>query len=194
MTLHTINAEGFSAVADAFAEDDAEGLWFLSMVGSQTALKAIWAALLKQPADPVWLIRGTEGALSGGYRRCSVPYETLGTWTTQLTRLPSSGGYHAMVYPRLAEYLYERDDFLLVVRLADEAPQLHHRFLDRRIPLPLHPGWSDWLWKRGLRTGEVEALKGEGILAYRCRPDVASLRADLAASVSVGELVVPSGD
>ena len=50
--LYTISAGGFSATADAFARDpDTEGLWFLSMVGPQTALKAIWAALLKQPAD-----------------------------------------------------------------------------------------------------------------------------------------------
>ena len=102
-----------------------------------------------------------------------VPYETLGTWTTQLT-----------------EYLYEREDFLLIVRSPDEAPQPHHRFLDRRIPLPLHPGWSDWLWKRGLRTAEIKPLKGERISAYWCRPDVDALRTDLAASVSVGELVV----
>ena len=41
--LYTISAGGFSATADAFARDDkTEGLWFVSMVGSQTALKAIW--------------------------------------------------------------------------------------------------------------------------------------------------------
>ena len=41
--LFTISAGGFSATADAFARDDrTEGLWFVSMVGSQTALKAIW--------------------------------------------------------------------------------------------------------------------------------------------------------
>ena len=48
--LYTISAGGFSATADAFARDpDSEGLWFLSMVGAQSALKAIWAALLKRP-------------------------------------------------------------------------------------------------------------------------------------------------
>ena len=48
--LYTINAGGFSATADAFARDEeTDGLWFVSMVGSQTALKAIWASLLKQP-------------------------------------------------------------------------------------------------------------------------------------------------
>ena len=60
--LFTINAAGYSATADAFARDpDTEGLWFLSMVGPQTALKAIWASLLKQPPDAAYIIRGIEG-------------------------------------------------------------------------------------------------------------------------------------
>ena len=50
--LHTIDAGGFSATVDAFARDEnTDGLWFPSMVGSQTAVKAIWASLLKQPPD-----------------------------------------------------------------------------------------------------------------------------------------------
>ena len=76
--LYTINAAGFSATADAFARDPhSQGLWFLSMVGSQTALKAIWASLLKQPPDVAHLIQGADGmALSGGYERCGIPYGT----------------------------------------------------------------------------------------------------------------------
>ncbi|MCY3696648.1 MAG: hypothetical protein OXG86_05775, partial [Chloroflexi bacterium] len=45
--LYTITAGGFSATCDAFAADPEENqLWFCSMVGAQTSLKAIWAALL----------------------------------------------------------------------------------------------------------------------------------------------------
>ena len=71
--LFTITAGGFSATADAFARDDkTEGLWFVSMVGSQTALKAIWASLLKQPPDTAHIIRGADGmALS--WRVSEVP-------------------------------------------------------------------------------------------------------------------------
>ena len=100
--LFTISAGGFSATADAFARDDrTEGLWFVSMVGSQTALKAIWASLLKQPPDAAHRIRGADGmALHGGYQRCVIPYETIGTWTTKIARLPVSGGWHALVYVR----------------------------------------------------------------------------------------------
>ena len=136
--LFTISAGGFSATADAFARDDStDGLWFVSMVGSQTALKAIWASLLKQPPDVAHIIRGADGmALSGGYQRCVVPHETIGTWTTKISRLPVSGGWHALVYTKTAEYAFERDSFLLLAQNEDEAPALHHRFLDRRSPLP----------------------------------------------------------
>ena len=142
--LYTINAGGFSATADAFARDDAtDGLWFVSMVGSQTALKAIWASLLKQPPDTAHIIRGADGmALSGGYQRCQIPYETVGTWTTKIARLPVSGGWHALVYTKTAEYGFEKDSFLLLAQAEDEAPALHHRFLDKRSPLPLHGSWA----------------------------------------------------
>ena len=100
--LYTITAGGFSATADAFARDDrTDGLWFVSMVGSQTALKAIWASLLKQPPDVAHIIKGADGmALSGGYQRCQIPHETVGTWTTKIARLPASGGWHALVYTK----------------------------------------------------------------------------------------------
>ena len=119
--LHTISAGGFSATVDAFARDDRDRtIWFLSMVGSQTALKAIWATLLKQPPEAAHLMRGADGtALSGGYRRCVIPPHTVGTWTTKIVRLPATGGYHALVFTKLAEFSHESDSFLLLA--GDEA-------------------------------------------------------------------------
>lgn len=191
--LYTISAGGFSATADAYARDDGtDGLWFLSMVGSQTALKAIWASLLKQPPDTAHIIRGTDGmALSGGYKRCVVPYETVGTWTTKIARLPVSGGWHALVYTRTAEYAFERDSFLLLAQSEEEAPSLHHRFLDKRSPLPLHGSWAGWLWERGLDRGEIAPLESMGVAAYRCSPNAESLREDLSNAVASGRLTLP---
>ncbi len=192
-TLHTISAGGFSATADAFARDEnTDGLWFLSMVGSQTALKAIWASLLKQPPDTAHLIEGADGmALTGGYQRCHIPYETVGTWTTKITKLPVSGGYHAVVYTKTAEYTFERNSFLLLARSQKDAPALHHRFLDRRSPLPLHGSWAGWLWDRGLATGEISPLQSVGVHAYRCSPNSDKLREDLSYAVGSGRLTLP---
>ena len=191
--LYTISAGGFNATADAFARDpDTEGLWFLSMVGSQTALKAIWASLLKQPPDTAHIIRGADGmALSGGYQRCVIPHKTIGTWTTKITRLPATGGWHALVYTRLAEFRFERDSFLLLAHDGEDLPALHHRFLDRRSPLPLHHTWAEWLWRRGLSTGEVAPLQSTGITAHVCNPDPESLREDLSRAVATGVLRPP---
>ena len=188
--LFTVTAGGYSATADAFARDpDTEGLWFLSMVGPQTALKAIWASLLKQPPDPAFLIQGTEGmAFSGGYRRCVVPPPTIGTWTTKIARLPSSGGWHALVYTRMAEFAFERDSFLLLAPSEAEAPALYHRFLDQRSPLPLHHSWANWLWRRGLRDETVKPLQSVGVVAYWCSPDAEKLRDDLSDAVALGTL------
>ena len=145
--LFTITAGGFSATADGFARDDAtDGLWFVSMVGSQTALKAIWASLLKQPPGTAHIIRGADGmALSGGYQRCVVPHETIGTWTTKIARLPVSGGWHALVYTKTAEYGFEKDSFLLLAQTA-----LH----DKRSPLrpctaPGRTGSGGGAWTKG---------------------------------------------
>ena len=190
--LFTINAGGYSATADAYARDpQADGLWFLSMVGPQTALKAIWASLLKQPPDTAHIIRGIEGmALSGGYQSCRVPHNTIGTWTTRIARLPASRGWHALVYTRLAEFSFERDDFLLLAQDEADLPGLHHRFLDRRSPLPLHRSWAGWLWRRGLDTGEIHRLESSGILAYTSNPVADDLKADLSAAVAAGTLTL----
>ena len=191
--LHTISAGGFSATADAFARDEqAEGLWFLSMVGSQTALKAIWASLLKQPPDPAHIIKGADGmALRGGYQRCHIPYDTIGTWTTKITKLPVSGGYHALVYTKTAQFAFERESFLLLAKTKRNAPALHHRFLDRRSPLPLHDSWAGWLWDRGLASGEIVPLQSVGVNGYRCSPDSEKLREDLSYAVGSGRLSLP---
>ena len=191
--LYTISAGGFSATADAFARDeDAETLWFVSMVGSQTALKAIWASLLKQPPDVAHLIRGADGmALQGGYQKCSIPHETLGTWTTKIARLPVSGGWHALVYTKQAEFGFEKDSFLLLTQSAEEAPALHHRFLDRRSPLPLHGSWAGWLWERGIEEEEIVPLQSVGVFGYRCSPKADKLREDLSGAVASGRLTLP---
>ena len=190
--LYTVSAAGFSATADAFARDpETRELWFLSMVGPQTALKAIWASLLKQPPEAAHLIRGADGGeLTGSYLRCSIPHHTIGTWTAKIARLPTTGGWHAMVYTRLAEFSFERDDFLLLARSGEEAPGLHHRFLDRRSPLPLHRSWAPWLWRRGLRNGEIVPLQTSGISAWVCSPNSERLREDLSAAVASGRLTL----
>ena len=199
--LWTISAGGFSATVDAFAlEPPAQlngpnGLWFISMVGPQTSLKAIWASLLSMPPKPAHLTPGAKGlVLNGRILTCQVPFPSLGTWTTKITRLANRMGWHAMTYTRLAEYSFERDHFLLVTRPGENPEERHRRFLDRRVSLPLHYSWARWLWERGLENGEIKPLECIGIRAWRCIPQQEQLEADLSRDVAVGILTLPEAE
>ena len=130
-------------------------------------------------------------AFSGGYERCVVPYETVGSWTTKIARLPVSGGWHALVYSKQAEFGFEKDSFLLLVQSEEDAPDLHHRFLDKRSPLPLHGSWAGWLWERGIGNGEIVPLQSVGVSAFRCSPKAKELREELSDAVSSGRLTLP---
>ncbi|MCZ7537903.1 MAG: hypothetical protein M5T61_19545 [Acidimicrobiia bacterium] len=182
MDLLTIRAGGFTATVDGCARGGNE-LWFLSMLGHQQAVRAIWARLVKGEAA---FLSSTE---LGG-EPTPLAREVWGTWRFTGMRLPSGSAYHGMLIPEIAAYAADRLDFLLLVREQDDAAQLHFRFLARRLDLPLHPSWAEWLWRRGLGSGDVEQLESVGLQAYRCRPQPEALRADISDAVRRRALVV----
>lgn len=190
--LPALQVGGFGASVDAFAwEPDSDPaarrmrLWFLSLLGPQVALKAIWARLLRGEVATL----GRE--VPGQARFCALAPEGPGAWRQFSARLPGAGGHQLVLLPEAARHAAARDDFLLLPRAAGEAATLHARFLDRRVDLPLHAGWADWLWARALAGDEAIALEAEGILAYRCAPRADALAADLAAAIADGTLRVP---
>ena len=189
--LFTISAGGFNATADAFARDDrTDGLWFVSMVGSQTALKAIWASLLKQPPVGAHIIRGADGmALHGGYERCIIPYETIGRGRPRspACRRPGAGivGLHEDGGVRLREGLLPAAG-----AVGRGGPGSPSPLLDKRSPLPLHGSWAGWLWQRGIEEEEIVPLQSVGVSAYRCSPKAKKLRDDLSDAVASGRLAL----
>jgi hypothetical protein len=185
MQLHTIRAAGFTAVVDAFAQDG-EQLWFISMLGSQQSVRALWARLVKGETAHL-----SADDLDGG-APCWLARESWGTWRFHGARLPSSAAYHGMLVPDLAAFTCERQDFVLLARTEDEAPMLHYRFLNRRLNLPLHSLWAEWLWGRGFDSGETESLHAAGVHAYRCHPDVRQIEEDIGEAVCRGRLTVPA--
>ena len=184
--LYTITAGGFSATADAFARDpDTEGLWFLSMVGSQTALKAIWASLLKQPPEPAHLVRGADGMiLSGSYLRCADhrDVDDEDRPTAGVRRLARPG-----LQPEGRSTHSNTTPSSLLAQSEDDAPELHHRFLDRGAHCPCTAPGRSGSGKRGLETGETAPLQSVGVTAYRCSPDGKTLREDLSPGGCVGQ-------
>ncbi len=184
MKLLTIRAGGFSATVDGCARGEKD-IWFLSMLGNQQAVRAIWARLVK----------GEAGFVSGddvGSEPLHLAREAWGTWKFTGMRLPSGAAYHGMLIPELAAYATDRPDFLLLVREQDDPSQLHYRILARRLNLPLHPSWSIWLWHRGIGNGEVEELDATGLRAYLCRPATSALREDIGDAIRRHELGVDS--
>ena len=182
MDLLTIRAGGFSATVDGCARD-ADELWFVSMLGHQQAVRAIWARLVKGEAAYL-----SETELGG--QPVPLAREAWGTWRFSGLRLPSGSAYHGMLVPELAAFAADRRDFLLLAREQDEATRLHYRFLNRRLDLPLHSSWAEWFWSRGLENGEVETLTSVGVHAFRCRPEPEELREDIGEAVRRGVLSV----
>lgn len=191
-SVPVLQAGGFGATVDAFAwEPDPDPaarrmhLWFVSLLGPQQALKALWARLVK--GETATLSREALGQV----HFCSLAPEGPRAWRSLSASLPEAAGYQLVLLPERARYGATGDYFLLLPRSDGEAPRLHFRFLDGRVDLPLHPGWGGWLWERALRSGEAIALEAEGIRAYRCAPNIDALAAELSAAVRDGTLRVP---
>lgn len=195
--LPTIECGKFTAHLDAFAwapgrVQRQREFWFLSLVGSQVALRAVWARLLKGEQATV-LVDGPLGRASFA----TLGPEGAGGWRAHAAALPSAGGHQLALFPASSFFLAERDDFIVIPPPRRSLrgvplPTRHYRFLNRRVDLPLHPTWAAWLWERALRQGEATALETYGLdgPAYRCAPNPARLRADISAAVASGALTV----
>jgi hypothetical protein len=185
--LATLEAGGFSAHVDAYAWEASPDkrqmhLWFLSLLGPSGAVKALWARLLKGEV-------ATLGErVPRRARFCSLRNEGMGSWRFLTATLPRSAGYHGVLLPEVARFHGDRPDFLLLARPDDAPAALHYRFLTRRLDLPLHPSWSDWLWARALDCGEAVALEAHSVNAYRCLPNAEALAVALTLAVRAGKL------
>lgn len=185
MSTRHIRCAGFGAAVDACVTDRNE-LWFVSMLGNQQSLRALWARLLK--GEPAVI---SEDVFTGGHLY-TLASDARAALRFHATRLPVTGAMHALLVPDAALYATERQDFLLLARSEAEAPDLHYRFLSRRIDLPLHASWTRWLWERGLQSGEVRPLDAFGIHAWRCIPDLDALQPALARALRGHRIPVPA--
>lgn len=191
--LPTLSIAGFRAVADAYALEPAPRgedarLWFVSLLGPQQAVKALWARLLRGELATLHL------AAFGRTHLCRLAPEGPKTWRFFGASLPAAAGYQGVLLPEAARCAAERPDFLLLPREEREAAVLHARFLARRVDLPLLPAWADWLWERARGREEATPLVSYGLGAYRCRPDQDVLAADLRDAIRRGRLRAADAD
>jgi hypothetical protein len=193
--LPTLTAGGFGAAVDAYAWEphpDAERremrLWFLSLLGAQQALKALWARLLKGELATLRV------EALGHAQFCGLAPEGARGWRRFTAGLPAAGGHQLVLLPAAACFQANRPDFLLLARSEDDLPGLHWRFLNRRADLPIHPTWAVWLWERAVRTEEAIPLQGAGVRGYRCQPDLPALEAAVSTAVRRRILTVEGPD
>lgn len=192
--LPVLRAGGFGVSVDAFAwEPDADvnppkmRLWLVSLLGSQQSVKALWAHLIKGET-------ATLSTETGRAHFCVLAPKGPRGWRFFRATLPSVSAYHGVLVPEIALYATEQPEFLLLRRPSDDVAMLHYWFLNRRVPLPLHPTWAHWLWERALRAGEAQLLESRGMEAYRCAPDEASLSTDLTEAIQERTLGLPAED
>ena len=188
--LPTLTIAGFRASVDAYAlecldRSDEAWLWFVSLLGPQQSVKALWARLLKGERATLHL------AACGRTRFCRLAPEGPKGWRFYSASLPAVSGYQGVLAPEAARATAERPDFLLLPRSEADTAVLHQRFLNRRVDLPLLPAWADWLWARAQKRQEAVPLVSYGLAAYHCRPDPDRLAADLGQAVRRGSLPVP---
>ena len=193
--LYIAQGNKFTCYVEDFALDkEMDQVWMLSLLGAQTEVRAIAASMLTHEPSPIALSPLNSDLVPQWKetRYCRIPHETEGSWRMITTRLPVSGATNLLMYTKWAEPRYPAStNFLVITSRDEEAPRRHYNLLDARTSLPMHETWTDWLWDRGLATGEVRELTSMNRRVYLCRPQLTMLQYDVGVAVAAGRLTVP---
>jgi len=173
-----IRYTGLSAYVEAYARG-AYAYPVFSLFGAKTSVQAIAAALVSRMAE-VFLSDGKET------REVSL---TVGEYKIFTKSLPC-GACHTVVINASALINHCALPYFFLFGRDGEEPlrSSYFWFLDRLAPIPLLPGWTDWLWQRGVEAGEIEPLEGYRLAAFECRVDLDLLKKDLARAVRKRQL------
>ena len=197
--LQIASAKNFTAAVDAYAMQPSENvhgtpaLWFISLLGAQSAVKAISASILKGPGEIIHLTPLDEDG-EPVYNKSifTARGKESGPWTRRILQLPGTRAWHCLVYPRQAEEPADDGSMLILGRKAgtgdaDEA-EIHLRKLNQAISIPVHASWAQWVWQRGQELDEINELDGSGIKAWVAMTDEDLLREEISQAVADGEL------
>ena len=137
MALSVIRSKGIEAYCSDLVIDNNSWAYLLSVAGYQTAVKGIIASVLEYQSATV--------AVNGGYEyinRAGEPY------SVHYQKLPS-GLFQGAILPKMAlpDCKESKDAFLVLAKDTSAARALFYDHLEEKTGIPLHPSWSNWLWK-----------------------------------------------
>ncbi len=141
-TCGSVSFQGIQAACLGYAVDNMDDVVFLHTAGPQQAVRSLWASLAGNGALEInqTLIRFKRET---SYLRFEQPLA--------MTRLNSL----ALLHPQasLLQMQPGQDCFYLLSELQEQIPlRLFYTMLNKAVPLPLAPEWTDYLWKVGTRV------------------------------------------
>jgi hypothetical protein len=137
MALPVIRSKGIEAYCSDLVVDQNTWAYLLSVAGYQTAVKGVIASILEYQSATV--------AAGGGYEHINRIGES---YSVHYQKLPS-GLFQGTILPKMALPNCEesKDAFLVLAKDTSAARSLFYDHLEEKTGIPLHPSWTDWLWK-----------------------------------------------
>jgi len=159
MNVPIIHAGGVQAYADSFlrqTDNYNEATWMVSMFGSGVALQSIYASLLTGRAVDCFMPSGKTVTFA------------LPTWRSKfhsiVKRIPGQVFRHMVVYPEIAMQRSGESHFVLVGMEGTDFPHMLYRYLVKRVEVPIHKSWKQWMWSLFRSEEWLHKLSGYGRL------------------------------
>ncbi len=149
------NRKGMSVGVTSAAVTPDKRIAFLSIVGAQTAVKAIWASVLNRRA-----LLHISGRGNYYYGDTDVEYVTL-------KQSPAPGVHHWVIYPEPGPSA----PYLLLVPLGMSKEEQLVNLLNQHTLWPVKDEWASTLWEQGIIAGDddvclIRQLKVHGNLDW----------------------------
>ena len=198
--IYAVNVRGYTAYSDAFASIEPEKpgaperLWFISLMGTPAAVKAITATLVRMKKGETMNIieMSRNGDLLKPVQYIRDPGS--GEWNSDTVKLPLSHSVHTLAYTTMAQADAVHERFMIIAKDRENpllgTPETYYRFISNRVNVPIHPDWQQWLWDMGIAEGQITPMMGEGIAAWQCNANPQEIRERISMEVAMGNLKV----
>lgn len=159
MDVPIVKSGGVQVYTDSFLmEKDrySNQTWMVSLFGPGTGLQSIHAALVTSREVKCHMP-------SGKVLRFYLP-----SWNVKfhsiVKRVQGQSFRHMVIYPEIASQRSGQSKFILTGFEGTDFPHMLYSFLVKRIEVPIHKSWKQWLWSLFKNEGWMKDLHGYGRL------------------------------